>query len=190
MYPNYRVNAFGFLAGAQVGESETSNPNAGLLDQQASLIWIRKYIDQFGGDPSNVTIWGQSAGGGSVVAQVIANGGKTNPPLFRKAVASSPFWPKTYRYDSPEAQAIYDTFANLSGCAGPDSLACLKKADVQTLRTASLQIAASHTYNTSSYTWGPVIDSAFLNQTLSQATLNGRVNIDFGLSMYNTHEGT
>jgi hypothetical protein len=125
-----------------------------------------------------------------VVAQVIANGGKTNPPLFSKALASSPFWPKTYRYDSREAQAIYDSFAKLAGCTGPGSLACLKRADVQTLRDASLVISGSHTYNTSSYTWAPVIDGKFLTQPLSQATIKGQVNIDYGFGMHNTHEGT
>ncbi|TVY82677.1 Carboxylesterase patB [Lachnellula suecica] len=189
VYPNYRVNAFGLLPGAEIAASSTSDLNPGLLDQQAALQWTNKYIEAFGGDPKNVSIWGQSAGGGSVVAQVIANGGKTNPPLFSKALASSPYWPKTYQYNAPEAQNIYDTFANLSGCAGPDSLKCLKAADVQTLRTVSLAMSASHTYNTSSYTWSPVIDGVFLTQPLSQATIKGEVNIEYGFGMYNTHEG-
>ncbi|KAH8589390.1 carboxylesterase [Bisporella sp. PMI_857] len=189
IYPNYRVNAFGFLPGSQIAKSATSDLNNGLLDQQAALKWTQKYIHKFGGDPRNVTIQGQSAGGGSVISQVIAHGGKTNPPLFSKALASSPFWPKTYKYDAPEAQDIYDTFARLAGCSGPESLKCLKKADLQTLRNASLQIAGSHVYNTSSYTWGPVIDGKFLTQSLSEATSKGQVNIDTGLVNYNTHEG-
>ncbi|TAQ90460.1 hypothetical protein B7494_g1182 [Chlorociboria aeruginascens] len=187
--PNYRVNAFGFLPGAEISADPNSDLNPGLLDQQAVLKWVHKYISSFGGDPRNVTIWGQSAGAGSVVAQVIANGGMTTPPLFSKALASSPFWPKTYKFDAPEAQAIYNTLASLTGCAGADSLACLKTVDVQAIRDASLQISSSHTYNTSSYTWAPVIDGRFLTQTLSQASLKGETNIDFGFGMYNTHEG-
>ncbi|KAG0650660.1 putative secreted lipase [Hyphodiscus hymeniophilus] len=189
VYPNYRVNAFGFLPGREIASSPTSDLNPGLLDQQAVLIWTHKYIEHFGGDPKNVSIWGQSAGAGSVVAHVIANRGRTDPPLFSKALASSPFWPKTYKYDDPEAQAIYDNLANLTGCAGPESLSCLKSVDVQTIRTAALAISGSHTYNTSSYTWSPVIDGKFLTQSLSQATFKGQVNIDFGWGMYNTHEG-
>ena len=189
VYPNYRVNAFGFLPGSQIAEDACSDLNPGLLDQQAALQWTHKYISHFGGDPANVTIWGQSAGAGSVVAQVIANGGRTEPKLFSKALASSPFWPKTYWYDAPQAQSIYDTFANLSGCAGPDSLQCLKSADVQTLRTAALAISGSHTYNTSSYTWAPVLDGTFLRSPLSHATARREVNIDDGLGMYNLHEG-
>ncbi|KAL3426776.1 carboxylesterase [Phlyctema vagabunda] len=189
VYPNYRVNAFGLLPGAEIAASPTSDLNPGLLDQQAALIWTNKYISNFGGDPKNVTIWGQSAGGGSVLAQVIANGGKTSPPLFSKALASSPFWPKTYKYDAPEAQELYNKFANLSGCAGSESLKCLKAADVQTLRTASLALTTSQQYTTSSFTWAPVIDGTFLTQSLSQATIKGEVNIDYGFSMYNQHEG-
>jgi len=136
-----------------------------------------------------VSIWGQSAGAGSVVAQVIANGGKTNPPLFTRALASSPFWPKTYAYDAPEAQAIYDSLVNLTGCIGTDSLKCLKSVDVQVIREASLQISGSQTYGTSSYTWAPVVDGKFLIQTLSEATMKGEVNIEVGWGMYNTHEG-
>jgi carboxylesterase type B len=189
IYPNYRLNAFGFLPGSQIAADATSDLNPGLLDQQAALRWTRKYVEKFGGDPGNVTIWGQSAGAGSVVAQVIANGGKTDPPLFTRALASSPFWPKTYRYDAPEAQAIYDSLVNLTGCAGTESLKCLKSVDVQLVREASLQISDSQTYGRSSYTWAPAIDERFLTQSLSEATSKGEVNIEVGWGMYNTHEG-
>jgi carboxylesterase type B len=155
VYPNYRVNSFGFLPGKEVAGDPKSDLNVGLLDQQAALQWTHKYIEHFGGDPKNVSIWGQSAGGGSVAAQAIANGGKTSPPLFTKALASSPFWPKTYRYDAAEAQSIYGTFARLAGCFGNNSLACLKAADIQVLRTAALYISGGHTYNTSFFTWAP-----------------------------------
>ena len=191
VYPNYRVNAFGLLPGREIKEDPYSDLNPGLLDQQAALQWTHKYIEHFGGDPKNVSIWGQSAGAGSVVAQVIANGGNTQPKLFNKALASSPFWPKTYRYDAPQAQQLYDEFARLAGCdkPGQQSLKCLKEADVQTLREASLTLSGSHTYNTSSYTWAPVIDGEFLREPLSEATRCGRVNVEDGWGMYNLNEG-
>ncbi|KAK5132177.1 hypothetical protein LTR08_009300 [Meristemomyces frigidus] len=189
VYPNYRVNAFGFLPGKQIAEDAASDLNPGLLDQQAALQWTHSYIAHFGGDRTNVSIWGQSAGAGSVVAQVIANGGRTEPKLFTKALASSPFWPKTYAYAAPQAQAIYDALAALANCTGPHSLRCLKRVDVQTLRTAALAISGSHTSNTSSYTWAPVLDGAFLQRPLSIATARGEVNIDAGWGMYNLHEG-
>lgn len=145
-------------------------------------VGTKKHISQFGGDPSAISIWGQSAGGGSVVAQAIARAGQPDKPvLFHRALASSPFWVKTYDYDAPQAQAIYDNFSTLVGCGtGPGSLACLKDADVQTLRNASLVIDASHTYNTSSYTWAPVIDGRFLTMRLSEAVDRGEVNMEYG----------
>lgn len=57
VYPNYRVNAFGFLPGKEIGQDPHSDLNPGLLDQQASLQWTHKYIEAFGGDPKNVSIW-------------------------------------------------------------------------------------------------------------------------------------
>ncbi|KAK3080563.1 hypothetical protein LTS18_000215, partial [Coniosporium uncinatum] len=117
IYSNYRLNAFGFLPGSTIANDPLSDLNAGLLDQQFALKWVQSNIAAFGGDPSNVTIWGQSAGGGSVVAQLIANGGATTPRLFSRALTSSPFWPKTYDYNSPQAELIYSQLVNLTGCA-------------------------------------------------------------------------
>lgn len=189
IYTNYRVNAFGLLPGKEIAADPMSDLNPGLLDQHAALKWTNRYVSEFGGDPRNVSIWGQSAGGGSVVAQVIAQNGKTSPSLFSKALASSPFWPKTYKYNAPQAQALYDSLADLTGCSGPNSLQCLKMVDVQAIRNASLAISVSHTYNTSSYSWSPVIDGTFLTQRLSSATAKGQVDIDYVFGMYNLHEG-
>ncbi|RAL15105.1 putative carboxylesterase [Aspergillus homomorphus CBS 101889] len=195
IYPNYRTNAFGFLPGQAIKDSPTSDLNPGLLDQQYALKWVQKNIHHFGGNPNNVTIWGQSAGAGSVVAQVLANGRGRQPKLFSKALASSPFWPKTYAYNAPQAEAIYSQLVNLTGCGSDatvtDSLRCLKHLDVQTIRDASLIIDASHTYTTSSYTWAPVVDGEFLTDTLTEATARSGSSLptDFIWGMYNTHEG-
>lgn len=190
VYPNYRVNALGFLPGRKIKESAHADLNAGLLDQQFALQWVHRHIDKFGGDPQNVAIWGQSAGGGSVVAQLIANGGETSPRLFQRALTGSPFWPKTYRYDSDKAESLYDQMVWLTGCGtAEDSLRCLKEVDIQKIRDASLNISIANRFTTSSYNWAPVIDGQFLREPLSIAARNGRVNANNVLAMYNTHEG-
>ncbi|RAO68243.1 uncharacterized protein BHQ10_004255 [Talaromyces amestolkiae] len=188
--PNYRTNAFGFLPGQEVHDDPKSDLNAGLLDQQYALEWVHKYIHHFGGDPSQVTIIGQSAGGGSTVAQSLANGGRTEPPLFQRSLSLSPFWPKTYRYNAPEAQAIYDQFTRASNCSSSkDTLGCLKTASLETLMTAAYNVTYSDEYGPSSYTWAPVIDGHFLRTTLTKAIKNGDINGDVHWGMYNTYEG-
>ncbi len=84
---NYRINVFGFLAHPQITAEQPDAPaNFGNLDQQAGLKWVIRNIAAFGGDPGNITIAGQSAGGGSVLSQIAC---PANKGLFQKAVVMS-----------------------------------------------------------------------------------------------------
>ena len=84
---NYRVGALGFLTHPEITEEAPEAPaNFGNLDQQAGLRWVQRNIAAFGGDPSKVTIAGQSAGGGSVMSQLACPG---NKGLFRNTVVMS-----------------------------------------------------------------------------------------------------
>lgn len=74
---NYRLSAFGFLCGSEALEAGIANN--GFRDQRLALRWINENIGSFGGDPSKVTIWGESSGAESVSAQVLAYNGKTRP---------------------------------------------------------------------------------------------------------------
>ena len=86
---NYRLGVFGFFAHpALSAESPLGvSGNYGLLDQQAALRWVRRNIAAFGGDPDRVTIFGQSAGGQSVVCQLVS---PSSRGLFTRAIAESP----------------------------------------------------------------------------------------------------
>jgi para-nitrobenzyl esterase len=80
---NYRLGALGFLAHPALA-SRPGGPagNYGLMDQQAVLRWVQDNINQFGGDPDHVAIAGQSAGGLSVLAQLVSTGARG---LFQRA---------------------------------------------------------------------------------------------------------
>ncbi len=83
---NHRLNAFGFLYLGELLPEFADSANAGMLDLLAALAWIFDNIAEFGGDPHNVTIFGQSGGGGKVamiMAMPAANG------LFQRAVIQS-----------------------------------------------------------------------------------------------------
>lgn len=84
---NYRLNCFGFMAHPEItAEAPDAPANFGSLDQQAGLRWVVNNIASFGGDPKNITIAGQSAGGGSVLSQMTC---PDNYGLFQKAVIMS-----------------------------------------------------------------------------------------------------
>ncbi len=85
---NYRLNALGFFAHPELTAESPgrTSGNYGLMDQVFALKWVRANISRFGGDPGNVTIFGESAGGASVVSLLsspLAAG------LFHRAIAQS-----------------------------------------------------------------------------------------------------
>lgn len=83
---NHRLNILGFLDLSEFGEKYSKSANAGMLDIVAALRWIRDNIDNFGGDPDNVTIFGQSGGGGKVSCLLAIPEARG---LFHKAIVQS-----------------------------------------------------------------------------------------------------
>jgi para-nitrobenzyl esterase len=126
---NYRLGALGFLAHPALA-SQPGGPagNYGLMDQQAALRWVQRNIAQFGGDPYNVTIAGQSAGGLSVLAQLVSPGARG---LFQRAIIQSGTFALNQR-PLGTAEANGETFAANVGCAD-QTAACLRNVPVSTL---------------------------------------------------------
>ena len=126
---NYRLGALGFLAHpALASRPGGAAGNYGLMDQQAALRWVQRNIAQFGGDPRNVTIAGQSAGGLSVLAQLVSPGARG---LFQRAIVQSGTFALNQQ-PLATAEAAGETFATAVGC--PDqSAACLRSAPVSDL---------------------------------------------------------
>ncbi|OXV11320.1 hypothetical protein Egran_00919 [Elaphomyces granulatus] len=160
---NYRLSAFGFLAGTTM---EThALPNAGLHDQRAALHWIQNYIALVGGDPSNVSAWGQSAGGASIMHHLVAHGG-TLDPLFRRAVILSPgFGPAIDRRGAIEEE--FRSFATAAECATEDNdvMTCLRNANISLLKDA----------NENAFIGGPAPDGWFIRQAVSVEYSQGNI---------------
>lgn len=149
---NYRLNAFGFLSHpeltAEVPEAPT---NFGHLDQLFGLKWVRRNIAAFGGDPGNITIGGQSAGGMSVCALLAS---PQTEGLFQKAIMESGIFKSPYgrtamQYPLTEAEETGRKFFKLLGAK---SLAEARKLSADFVLQKALE---------SGVFWGTVDDGKF-----------------------------
>ena len=179
VYVNYRLGILGFLADKSLG---AHSGDYGLQDQQAGLRWVQRNIARFGGDPSNVTVFGESAGGASTCAQVAS---PTARGLFDKAISISGFynyqdnivWSKadcksTYFTES-EAQKAGAQFAQKVGCAdAADVAACLRRVPAATLLAAGGQVGDP----TAGGTIGPIINGTTLTMSPVKALTTGHAN--------------
>ncbi|KAJ8083149.1 hypothetical protein PM082_009018 [Marasmius tenuissimus] len=182
----YRLGVFGFLAGNEVHAD--GSLNAGLLDQNFALRWVNKHISKFGGDPEQVTIWGESAGAGSVLQHVVAEDGQTSPQLFRGVIASSTFLPSQYAYNDTIPQAIYNQVVDAVNCkSSQDTLTCLREVDSSALESANVEIIVAGFFGI--FTFAPVVDGTFIRQRPTQALKGGKVNGNVLLAVHNTNEG-
>lgn len=154
---NYRLGAFGFLAGSSMEKGGL--PNAGLWDQRAVFEWVRSYAHLLGGDPNKVTAMGESAGASSIMHHLVAEGG-TKDPLFNRAILLSPaFQPMWDRAGGLED--TFKLFERLAGCENK-GLDCLRKADATRLMTANKELMLSQVPGT--FAVGPAPDGSFIRQ--------------------------
>ncbi len=121
---NYRLGALGFLA--HPGLDDPAAGNFGIADQQAALRWVRQNAAAFGGDPRNVTLWGESSGAFSVCAQL---GSPAARDLFDKAILQS--GPCSNRM-LPVAQA-QERSTGIAARLGCTDAACLRALPVERL---------------------------------------------------------
>ncbi|KAJ7640552.1 carotenoid ester lipase precursor [Mycena rosella] len=151
---NYRVTAFGFLAGKEVGSAGVSN--LGTRDQIYGLEWVQQHISAFGGDPDRVVIGGQSAGAISTSLLLLSNKQNSNT-LFRGA-----FMESGSALKSPflgEGQSDYDNLVAGTNCTdSPDTLDCLRRAPFEALMAAINKTPDFFSYRSLSLVWHPRID--------------------------------
>jgi len=169
---NYRLGRFGFFAHPALSAAQHDEllGNYGLMDQLAALRWVQRNIGAFQGDAGNVTIFGESAGGTSVLQLMAIDQARG---LFHKAIAQSGGgrdpWPRlgqaTHR---PSAEAIGQCFAREAGLheATPEALRGLPAEQLRGgLDLVNLE---PDTYS------GPMIDGALVSGSAAQAFAAGR----------------
>jgi carboxylesterase type B len=156
---NYRLNVFGFLS-----NGTKSSGNYGLWDMRMAIQWVHAYINEFGGDPSRVTLFGNSAGGAAAMYQAIY---PQNKGLFQRIVAQSgtilSFWAFQKNPTDVFASYIKDTNCDLSDY--DQIIECLRSKSVNQLLTES-------------WSFLPSIDRDFLHKDpssiLSDDSLEGK----------------
>ncbi|HEY3609392.1 MAG TPA: carboxylesterase family protein [Pseudonocardiaceae bacterium] len=158
---NYRLGALGFLAHpALTGRPGGPSGDYGLMDQQAALRWVQRNIGAFGGNPHDVTIFGESAGGLSVLSQLASPGAHG---LFARAIVESGAY-NPVQASLATAEAAGQAFAAKTGCAD-QTAACLRGLPVATILADE---------NTGGYT--PDVDGRVLTQSLAPAFASGQFN--------------
>ncbi len=177
---NYRLGRFGFFAHPALTKETPSGPlgNYGYMDQIAALKWVQKNVAAFGGDPGNVTLFGESAGGGSVLAMITSPMAKG---LIHKAVIESGGGRTLLmgaRYidhqapgGPPSAESVGVAFAKSVGIEGDDAaaLAALRALPADKV-TAGLNMASmgTPTYG------GPMVDGKIVVESPADAYAAGR----------------
>jgi para-nitrobenzyl esterase len=185
---NYRLNIFGFLAHSALG---ANSGDYGLQDQQAALRWVQANIRAFGGNPNNVTIFGESAGGSSVCDQIAS---PTAAGLFHKGISTSgeyntildtpeapgPFGTTLELQDCKselptlaQAESIGANFATAVGCgSAADVAACIRAVPAATV----FSVAGLGYHYGGQGTIAPTLNGTTLPMALRQALRSGRVN--------------
>jgi para-nitrobenzyl esterase len=155
--PNYRLGPFGFLAHEALRSDDPAFPSAGnygLLDQRLALRWVRDHIADFGGDPTRLTVAGQSAGALSVGLHLVA---PDSWGLFDRAIMQGGV--PSYRWRTRADGATQgEAFATQLGCTDPATvLPCLREKTrneiLAALPTGNEQFAEGARTH-----WSPVVD--------------------------------
>ena len=167
---NYRVGVFGFMDFSQMsGAGGRFDTNCGMWDQIEALKWIRDNIEAFGGDPEEVTLIGQSAGGSSVLCLMAAPQAKG---LFKRAISENAVANCAYTQKSAKINAL-----GMLGLIGVDESDVQKLCDMpmESFLPAAGEMFDSHAREVRPYGWamGPVVDNELLADTAIECITGG-----------------
>ncbi|KAL8994183.1 MAG: hypothetical protein Q9169_005786 [Polycauliona sp. 2 TL-2023] len=195
---NYRLGAFGWLAGPTLQSDGTAN--AALYDQRLALEWVKSNIHLFGGDPNRVTVFGESAGGsymtvtethihlrkttgGSIMHQITAFGGLAGKAPFQQAVLQSAAF-----QNIPSNQQQEEAFNDFLSLLNVSTLQQARQLPPSSLVQANTQQVGASAYGL--FTYGPVVDGLFAPAIPGKLLLQGSFDPDLKLMLgYNANEG-
>lgn len=173
----YRLGVLGTLPSAFMEQEGLLN--LGIRDQKQSLKFIQQYAESFGGDPSKVTLGGQSAGGHSVGIHLFHNYGEDEgKPLFHQAILSSgsPTARAFPGVDYPLYQRQVEQFMDYVNCplnsSSSAALDCLRSSEVDDIQFISTSLYNAHNYNIT-WPWQPVSPGPLLEKRGSQSGEDG-----------------
>lgn len=178
---NYRLGPLGYLSLPTFGPD---SGNFGLLDQQLALKWVKENIQAFGGDPSNITTFGESTGGPSTGMQLIT---PSSAGLFQKAILQSgPFLNDRFIISRAEADQHGKKYAANLGCEVQDKLLlnCLQQVPELTAATTS-----SKDEKASATEWGPIYGTTLVPKKARDAFAPGAFNHVAIINGSNSDEG-
>jgi len=159
---NYRVGNLGFLYSGTSGV----DPNVGLADQRWTLKWVQQNIAVFGGDPTKITIFGQSAGGESV--QIHMASPNASAGLFQAVISESGPMSLNFK-DTTAAELLAEVFAYEVGCYLSDLDCLINKTTKEILTAADAAIIIPLDMSSAVMKWAPVVtgDANFPQQPLN-----------------------
>ncbi|RSL52686.1 hypothetical protein CEP54_010768 [Fusarium duplospermum] len=166
---NYRLGAYGWLGGNYM--QTAGQTNAGLYDQALLFKWVQKYIGQVNGDKDQVSAFGQSAGGSSILHHLIREGGTIDPNFSKFAVLSPGFEWAWDNLPNGQLDKIYKNFSDLAGCGRNFDIDCLRS-------SKNLSDANQALFNTVKQTGlfpiGPVVDDVWVKTLPTLSFANGQ----------------
>ncbi|MCB1616058.1 MAG: carboxylesterase family protein [Pseudomonadales bacterium] len=168
---NYRVGPLGFLSHPALTAEQGASGNYGIQDQRAALQWVKANIAQFGGDPENITIFGESAGGWSVCLHMIS---PESAGLFDKAIIQSGPCNTLFADLSLAEQQGLEMEKRL-GCEGDDALACMRSQSPERLIEV-MPNDPGFAFGEGYEAWMPVIDKKVLTRQFAEAFDSGKFN--------------
>lgn len=169
---NYRVSIFGFFSHPSINAEDHAVGNYGIMDQQLALHWVRKNIERFGGDPHNVTIFGESAGGASVLCHMAS---PDSAGLFHRAILQSCSVLATAMTASVES--VETVGIELATAAGCDIQTSYNLRSIPTTDLLAANVVPPGGFGPGPYHMHVTVDGTIIPAPIQELFASGRFNV-------------